>query len=691
MLIPVLLFGQVTGKVGKIDTARSLTPGYYFVVDDSTFFKFAFTMQTTGIPNKPARGITYFSRGTSGFYKIDSLGHITRIDSVGGASGSGSLDSIRQGFGIIAIRINDSVYTITVDTSAFGYYLNWSDTLDGNLNLITQGELIIGLAGKQNSGSYGTPYDSSTHSARADSLTGFNKTNPTFTKTTTDSVVSGSPSDESALYIGDGWGNYIYMGEEGILAKTLTIDANGAISLNNGLWDSNGNLSTLNISISDSLHAYNSKIDTLKSDTATITKAYVGTLTVGTLIGGGAGLVASDSIAIRNFTNKTLNDSTTALRTDLYRKSTMGTDSTAIRNYTNKTLQDTASSHRTDLYRKSTMGTDSTDIRNQSNVLYESKTQMGTDTTAIRNQSNNLYQSKDADLTTYAGITPSANIQTLLGSADYAAMRSNMSAAYTTSPAFTTDIHAATAGGATLGTALLPFSSVYIGNAATNNLILTGTSAAARTWTIPDFGANASIVGSTLTTNNVDAANSFWGTSNNLIFEGATANTYETFITPTDATADQTITLPNATGTITVAPTSTTATQFFRATTTAGLGTWSVATDTITKAISWKSVAAGDSAIVFRVPQSGMTCYMITATCLGGTSFIYNVTKNGGGTNLMAGNQTIAASSGTFSDVTSLQNNTALAIGDILRVTLRTVTGTVTEAYVQLNFTKTQL
>jgi hypothetical protein len=36
-------------------------------------------------------------------------------------------------------------------------------------------------------------------------------------------------------------------------------------------------------------------------------------------------------------------------------------------------------------------------------------------------------QAYDADLTTYAGITPSANVQTFLGSADYAAMRTNLS------------------------------------------------------------------------------------------------------------------------------------------------------------------------------------------------------------------------------------------------------------------------
>jgi len=38
----------------------------------------------------------------------------------------------------------------------------------------------------------------------------------------------------------------------------------------------------------------------------------------------------------------------------------------------------------------------------------------------------NAYQVADADLTTYAGITPAANIQTFLGAADYAAMRTQL-------------------------------------------------------------------------------------------------------------------------------------------------------------------------------------------------------------------------------------------------------------------------
>jgi len=49
-----------------------------------------------------------------------------------------------------------------------------------------------------------------------------------------------------------------------------------------------------------------------------------------------------------------------------------------------------------------------------------------------------------------------------------------------------TDIRPKGSGGTTLGTALLPFGSLYVGNAATNNIQLTGTASAARTITLPD-------------------------------------------------------------------------------------------------------------------------------------------------------------------------------------------------------------
>src|SRR3989338_2626545 len=73
---------------------------------------------------------------------------------------------------------------------------------------------------------------------------------------------------------------------------------------------------------------------------------------------------------------------------------------------------------------------------------------------------------------------------------------------------------------------------------------------AASTWTVPNFAVNAAFVGSTLTTNNIDAANSVWAVSNGLVLEGATANGFELTLSPADATADRALNLPNAAGTV---------------------------------------------------------------------------------------------------------------------------------------------
>lgn len=77
------------------------------------------------------------------------------------------------------------------------------------------------------------------------------------------------------------------------------------------------------------------------------------------------------------------------------------------------------------------------------------------------------------------------------------------------------------------------------------------------TWSIPNFAVNAAFVGSTLTTNNIDAANSAWFASNSLVWEGATADGFETTVAPSDVTADRTVTLPNASGTVHVSQAST--------------------------------------------------------------------------------------------------------------------------------------
>ncbi|MEN6337041.1 MAG: hypothetical protein ABFE01_22520, partial [Phycisphaerales bacterium] len=119
-----------------------------------------------------------------------------------------------------------------------------------------------------------------------------------------------------------------------------------------------------------------------------------------------------------------------------------------------------------------------------------------------------------------------------------------------TSPAFSTAISAASAGGATVGTALLPFSSMFIGDAATNNIQITGTAASAKV-----------------------------------------------------------ITLPGQTGTVTVAPTTTTAGQVLIGTTTAGLGAWSTGALTLGTALTTQTGAitltgqAGGSSVT--LPASG--------------------------------------------------------------------------------------
>ena len=65
--------------------------------------------------------------------------------------------------------------------------------------------------------------------------------------------------------------------------------------------------------------------------------------------------------------------------------------------------------------------------------------------------------------------------------------------------------------------------------------------------------ATYGIMSSTLATNGPDIANSVSGGTNSLIFEGATADAYETILSPVDPTADRTVTIPNRTGQIQLA------------------------------------------------------------------------------------------------------------------------------------------
>jgi hypothetical protein len=64
---------------------------------------------------------------------------------------------------------------------------------------------------------------------------------------------------------------------------------------------------------------------------------------------------------------------------------------------------------------------------------------------------------------------------------------------------------------------------------------------------IPSLNDAAAVV-SGLTTNDIDVANSVWATSNDITFEGVTADAYETTISPGDPTRDTAVTIPIMSG-----------------------------------------------------------------------------------------------------------------------------------------------
>ncbi len=88
-----------------------------------------------------------------------------------------------------------------------------------------------------------------------------------------------------------------------------------------------------------------------------------------------------------------------------------------------------------------------------------------------------------------------------------------------------------------------------------NSSVTIGSTAVALGATVTTFTGlssltSTSLIGTTLYAGAIDAANTISIGSGNIVFEGSTANAYETSLTATDSTADRTITLPDATGTV---------------------------------------------------------------------------------------------------------------------------------------------
>ena len=104
------------------------------------------------------------------------------------------------------------------------------------------------------------------------------------------------------------------------------------------------------------------------------------------------------------------------------------------------------------------------------------------------------------------------------------------------------------------GTILSTASSIANSNLA-NSSVTIGSTSISLGGTVTTFAGLSSLtsttlVGTTLISGSADAANSITIASGNILFEGSSANDFETTLTVTNPTADRTITFPDAAGTV---------------------------------------------------------------------------------------------------------------------------------------------
>jgi hypothetical protein len=165
-----------------------------------------------------------------------------------------------------------------------------------------------------------------------------------------------------------------------------------------------------------------------------------------------------------------------------------------------------------------------------------------------------------------------------------------------------------------------------------------------------------SLTATTLYSGVADAANSIAIASGNIVFEGSTANSYETTLTATDATADRTLTLPNESGTIlttasTITPTvnsltigSTSITLGSTASTIAGLTSLTATTLYAGAANATNSVSIGTAGLVFEGSTADgyeTTINVVDATADRAINF-----PNAGGTVALLSSLSVAGGSG---------------------------------------------
>jgi len=167
---------------------------------------------------------------------------------------------------------------------------------------------------------------------------------------------------------------------------------------------------------------------------------------------------------------------------------------------------------------------------------------------------------------TFTGLTSLASTTLISGVAD-AANSIKLSSGNITFEGSTADANEtiltaadATGGDKTLtlpnetGTILSTASSIANSNLA-NSVVTIGSTQVSLGGTVTTFTGLSSLtsttlVGTTLISGSADAANSIKIASGNIVFEGSSANDFETTLTVTNPTADRTITFPDAAGTV---------------------------------------------------------------------------------------------------------------------------------------------
>ena len=204
--------------------------------------------------------------------------------------------------------------------------------------------------------------------------------------------------------------------------------------------------------------------------------------------------------------------------------------------------------------------------------------------------------------------------------------------------------------GGEIGTNAIPNSQLA------NSSLTVGSTSIALGATASTIAGLTALTATTLYSGAADAANSIAIASGNIVFEGSTANGYETTLTATDATADRTLTLPNENGTIlttasTITPTvnsltigSTSITLGSTASTIAGLTSLTATTLYAGAADAANSVSIGATGLVFEGSTADgyeTTINVVDATADRAINF-----PNAGGTVALLSSLSVAGGSG---------------------------------------------